>query len=84
MTVYWNGQEWVEVNALVTPDSLPPMPTSEEWLKGKWILDDFYWNGTSWVPIHNLTTQKIIDADITPSGQGVILTHKGTWLRLNE
>ena len=84
MTVHWNGQEWVEVNSLVTPDPLPSMPTSEEWLKGKWILDDFYWNGTSWVPIHNLTTQRIIAADMTPSGQIVVLTDGGTWLRLNE
>lgn len=85
ITVRWNGEEWVEEeSSLSIPGALSHTPTSETWWKEKWILRDSFWNGASWVPIHNLTTHWIIGADMTPSGQIVVLTYLGTWLRLNE
>jgi hypothetical protein len=85
ITIQWDGQAWAEVTSPVPPEPLPPLPTSEEWLKGKWFLgNSYYWNGLSWIPIHNLTTRAMIGGDMTPSGQAVVLTNSGVWLRPNE
>ncbi len=82
--IYWDGAKWIEDGAMLTPNPLPPMPTSEEWLKGKWNIAGYFWNGEAWISIRNSTTHRIINADVTPSGKIMALTDVGIWLRLEE
>lgn len=77
IVLHWDGQEWQEAKKMTVPASLLPLPTSEEWLKGKWILyEGFFWNGEAW-GVAGSATHRVLGTDMSSTGELARLTDVG-------